>query len=234
MINVKISLATLLLVVLMVPGNAWAVMIDNGDFSIGIQNWSAGGNIEANNEEAILGDNNQIYSFLYQGVRHAPGLYAIEFDFLNTLSDTVPSDPFVFPDSFFASIYFVNEISQFDLGNAQYENAITLFDLDYSGAFNLNGTISSSLKGPEWSHFATTFTNKYDYIIPAFEIFDFNFENNDSRIFLDNVRIQENLNVIPEPSTFFLLGGGLFVLLTESVRRKLKSKNTHILKPNSV
>ena len=49
------------------------------------------------------------------------------------------------------------------------------------------------------------FYNAYNYVIPTFELYDFNFADGDSKVFIDNVQI----NPVPEPATFLLLASGL-------------------------
>lgn len=199
----------------------------NGDFSSGLNGWRTEGDVQVVNEEAILGDNNEFYSALYQGVALVPFIYTIEFDFKNALSDVpdMPGDPFAFLDTFFASLYFIDDLDQFNLAASAYDDTLALFDLDASGVFNNNGTIGASAKGADWFHFSMTFDNTYNYVIPTFELFDFNFIDNDSQVFLDNV----SMNPVPEPATIVLLGSGLLGLGGVALRRRVSNTNASIM-----
>lgn len=180
----------------------------NGNFDFGLSDWTASGDVSAA-AEATLADNGQIYSYLLQPVALASGQYRIEFDFENLLSSDVLSDPNAFPDSFFASLFFVNDLSSFDLAGAVFDDVTPLLDADASGAFNVAGVLSPSAAGPNWTHFSFDFTNNYNYVIPVFELLDFNFVSADSAVNLDNVSITQPIGVVPEPATFITVAMGL-------------------------
>lgn len=188
-----------------VPGYATVI---NGDFSAGLSDWTSAGDVSATTE-ATLADNGQIYSYLLQPVALASGQYRIEFDFENLLSADVTSDPNAFPDSFFASLFFVNDLSTFDLANGVFDDVAPLLDADSSGVLNVAGVLSPSAVGPNWTHFSFDFTNNYNYVIPVFELLDFNFVSADSAVNLDNVSITQPTGVVPEPATLTLMAMGL-------------------------
>ena len=177
----------------------------NGDFSNGLTGWTRAGDVSITaNEEAAVGDNSETWSALYQPMKLAPLTYTIEFDFLNNLSREVPDGTFL--DTFYASLYFIDDITQFDLLSLHCDDWQPLADMDSSGVFNsYGGSIGSSTKGQDWLHYSMSFENAYAYVIPTFELSDFNFFDNDSEVFIDNVRI----NPVPEPATILLLGAGL-------------------------
>ena len=206
----------LFLCVLARPAGATLV---NGDFAGGLAGWTSLGNVSAGGQVAAMSDNDAPYSLLFQGDQVQHGMFRIDFDFKGDLSPEVPSGAFA--DTFFASLYFADDAGKFDLPNQKYDAGTGLFDLDRTGASNVNGTIGASSAGEDWSHFTLTFLNGYNYIIPTFELFDLNFAGNDSQVLLDNIRLEHipDTVLIPEPAPLILMGLGLLALLFN--RRKL-------------
>lgn len=177
--------------------------IVNETFDAGTIGWTTSGDV-GGTTDAYLGDTNTDYSLLYQGFAIAPGTYRIEFDYLNVMSSEVPADLAAFPDVFFASLYFTNDLGTFDLAGNVYDDVDFLLDLDSTGAYNVAGTLSPSALGGNWTHFSYDFTNSYAYVIPLFELFDFNTITSDSQTRLDNVMICQTTQVVPEPATLTL------------------------------
>ena len=189
---------------LALPSSASVV---NGNFSSGLASWTAFGDVTAVTE-ATLSDNNETYSYLYQAVGLAPGQYHIEFDYQNLLSADL-TDINAFPDAFFASLYFTNDLPSFDLAGSVFDDALALLDVDASGPVALAGVLSPSPTIPGWAHYSLDFTNNYSYVIPVFELLDFNTVPGDSAMNLDNVSITQPQGVVPEPATLTLLAMGL-------------------------
>jgi hypothetical protein len=187
----------------------------NGDFANGLNGWSTVGDVTTNNQEAVLGDNSATDSLLYQAVALVPGQYSLQFDFLNGLSSVLPNLGFL--DTFFASLYFINDVSQLDILGGGFDAFTPLFDLDDSGIFNLTGSVGTSSKGGNWQHYSLTFQNSFNYVVPAFELLEQNFVNADSTVRIDNVNIE--LSAVPEPGTLLLVGSGL-LLIGRIVRRR--------------
>ncbi|MBN1627718.1 MAG: PEP-CTERM sorting domain-containing protein [Deltaproteobacteria bacterium] len=213
--------ATALLVFLLF--NTSYADIINGDFSSGLDGWTGYGDVSAvtdtdtSNSYAVIGDNNYIWSYLYKPTNLEPtNYYTIEFDFANELSNVPYDDDPAFLDTFYASLYFINDISQFDLFFS-FKDSLPLAEMDAYGVFNdFGGNIGPSSKGEGWQHYSISFYNEYDYVIPTFELIDWNWKNDDSHVFIDNVSI----NPVPEPATLFLLGPGLAGLGVFSRKRK--------------
>lgn len=194
-----------------------ALAILNGTFDAGLSEWTTDGNVSVVAAEARLADDSASRSILYQGVFYAPASFQLDFDFRNQLSANVPLG--AFPDSFFASVYFINDLSNFDPLLGQFDAVVDLLDLDHTGVSNLNGTITSSPKGPEWLHFTGIFPNSYTYVIPTFEFFNLNGISGDSQVLVDNVFL-----IIPEPSTLMIGLSGLMTLGLLHWRRRCVSE----------
>lgn len=193
----------------------------NGGFDTGLTGWTIDGDVQAG-PEATLGDFQAIYSLLYQGVNLSPGTYVLEFDLLNELSRNVPVDPFAFADTFFASLYYTNDMSTFDLANNIFDGVDPVLDMDASGPFNVYGNVGPSALGGGWLHVSFAFSTNYAYAIPVFELFDFNTIDGDSGVRVDNVAITPRAtDVVPEPTTMALTAVGL---LGFAVRRMRASR----------
>lgn len=196
---------------ILIYGPAVYALPMNGDFSAQLADWTTLGNVQAEAGAAVLGDEGEYYSALYQAVGASAGTYTIEFDFFNALSDDIPN--FAFADVFFASLYFIDDVDAFNLETFAFDDALALFDMDSIGPYNNNGTIETSVVGEAWLHFSLTFENAYEHIIPTFEFMDGNFIDSDSRVWIDNVQITATAVPVPEPGTGFLLIAGFCGLI---------------------
>ncbi len=200
----KKMLITLCLAVTLIFGThaLASAMLINGDFISGLNGWTDGGTVNGTNGNAALSDSNNFYSFLYQEAAFAAGSYTLAFDYkIQNLGGAPDTDPFAFNDIFIASLYFANGTGQIDPLSAEFPNsgaALSLLSLDNSG-------------NTSWQHFSQNFENTSAFIIPTFELLDFNYIDNDSSVFIDNVSITDTAAAapVPEPSTLFLLGSGL-------------------------
>lgn len=190
---------------------------DNSDFSNGLTSWTTSGDVTVASQAAVLGDAVPDSS-LYQGAEWLPASVTIQFDFSNVLSPAVPQG--TFPDVFFASLYFINDLNQFDLQNHVFDDAVGLFDLDSGGVYNLNpgGLLSASPLGPEWLRFTATLPNSYGYVIPVFELSDQNFVVGDSRVLVDNVTL-----AIPEPASGMLATAAFLAVSVLAFQRRRSS-----------
>ncbi len=183
------------------------------DFSAGLGGWTTTGDVTMASGEAIVGDNNTEISRLSRAYELGAGTFTVEFDYKNDMSDAYQPGH-TFPDTFFASLYFTSDTNSFDIDGGQFAASQKLMDLDYQGAFNVDGTVGSSLKGVDWQHFTGTFTTTNQYWVLAFELNDLNQENNDSSARLDNIRI------VPEPGSWCLALFGLMALPSALRRRR--------------
>lgn len=198
--------------------SASANLITNGTFDTDTTGWTVLGKVTRDGSVAKMSDEGGGYGLLYQPVDVSPvipGYYTLEFDIMAEPSLNVPD--FSFPDTFWATLYFVNDLVDFDLTQAPpADDSLSLIDIDTIGFFPWGGTVSP---GPQdgWQHYKLTFYNQYNYVIPTFELFDDNNATGDSFIFLDNIQLYAT--PIPEPGTTVLISAGLLVY-TGLVRRK--------------
>lgn len=147
--------------------------------------------------------------------RLAAGTYTVSFDFRNGLSPTFESGS-NFPDTFFVSLYFMDDTNTFNIDLNEFAASLILMDLDYAGAFNVAGVIGASDKGPEWDHFSGSFTVTNLYAALAFEFNDLNGIDNDSQVRIDNV------SIVPEPAAWALCAIGAALLILR--RRKIAGR----------
>lgn len=168
--------------------------IQNGSFADGLLNWKAAWHTTTASGEAVLSDAQDTHAFLFQAERGPGGSLTVSFDFLNGLSGDVPTG--TFRDSFYASIYQVDRLSDFVLEHDLAEASLGLVDLDAGGAFDVNGTVTASSKGGAWLHFEGTISVAHAFVVIAFELHDLNLVPGDSSVRIDNVSI---LGESPEP-----------------------------------
>ena len=190
----------------MFPLTSKGATIVNGDFEDGLAAWEIRGSVAASTGIAVVTDENATASLLFQAVLEEADIVTVEFDFRNALSDTVPAGRLA--DTFFASLYFTDNLAALDIPAGTYDRAVPLFDLDANGSFNVNGSIGASTKGADWSLFRGSFVNTHAFVVPAFELRELNLINDDSAVALDNVFL------IPEGGalSFALIGGGFLGL----------------------
>ena len=174
------------------------------------------GDVTINPPQITFGDNGEVWSYLYSFNARQPGMYQINFDFRNALSDVSappPAPPFAFVDTFYATLLFRDEKTLPDCNDC-YES-MAMFDMDAGGVFNSAGTVSPSSQGGDWLHFRMTFENTHAYIIPGFELMDWNCVDNDSQVRLSRICISQ----VPLPSAFLLFVSGL-AGITGLIRRR--------------
>ena len=190
---------------------------DNDDCCFELRRIIQGGDVAIDPPLITFGDDDAVWSYLYSFNPLSPGMYNIEFDFKNDLSDVPappPAPPFAFIDTFYATLLFRNDQTLPDCNDCY--DYMPMFDLDAGGVFNNFGTISPSLEGDDWLHFSMAFENTCAYVIPGFELIDWNFIDDDSQVQLANVCISQ----IPIPSAVLLLGSGV-VGIVSLIRRRV-------------
>jgi len=192
---------------------------DNNDCCFELRRIIQGGDITIDPPLITFGDNGAVWSYLYSFNPLSPGMYNIDFYFKNDLSDVAappPAPPFAFLDSFYATLLFRDDKTLPDCDDCY--KSMPMFDLDAGGVFNNFGTVSTSPEGDDWLHFSMAFENMYAYVVPGFELIDWNCIDDDSQVQLANVCISQ----IPIPSAFLLLGSGLIGTIG-LLRRRAKS-----------
>lgn len=191
-----------------IPLNGVPNQVVNGTFAAGLAGWNVTGSVQVTAEEAVISDATAPPpAVLHQVVALPSGSWEVSFDFRSDLSEGAP--PGRFPDTFFASLYFVQQSADLDIPGKVFDDALGLMDLDAGGVTNLLGSVSPSLKGGDWQTYAATFQNTYAYVAVAFELAGLNGTAGDSSVWIDNVR----LLVVPEPAVWLLLAAGLSVLV---------------------
>jgi len=180
------------------------------------------GDVSAATGVAVLGDSTDWYSALYRGIPLDTGAYVLEFDVLNGLS---PNDGGGFYDTFFASLYFIDDLSQFDLATPVFDDVVPLFSMDMGtrgSFFDVFFDVRLSDLGPGWTRVTYAFENTHNYVIPTFELFDFNYVPGDSTVGIDNLSITPA--PVPEPATLTMVGLGLGgMALCRCLRRRAKN-----------
>lgn len=182
----------------------------NGDFSSGLMSWETEGSVIVTSEGALLADDTVTYSNLFQPVNEGPGRYELAFEFRSDLG--APNPPVSdFSDLGFVSIYFVDDIVTFELTEfaASFDTGTAVLDVDDTGVTFANSaaSIGYSPQGGEWARLTMLFDSSHQWIIPAFELFEFNFQDNDSTFFVNNVTLEKQ--TVPAPPTWALcvIGG---------------------------
>jgi hypothetical protein len=188
----------------------------NGDFSDGLNSWTFAGDVAAISGEAVLADNLASHSYLFQGVPMPPASFIIQFDFFNNLSASFNPGT-TFPDAFFATVYYINNLGQFDPLNNGFDASTALFDMDANGVYNVHpdAVIGASPLGVGWQRVTALLPNAYNFVIPMFELFSLNLVAGDSSVRLDNVLV-----AIPEPRLLFAAGLAALAAGTHLRRRK--------------
>ncbi|HZJ16488.1 MAG TPA: immunoglobulin domain-containing protein, partial [Chthoniobacteraceae bacterium] len=188
-----------------VSRNARADALVNGGFDSGLSGWQTQGGVFPSMGVAVLADDSFTSGLLWQPVASLDGRFTLTFDYNNALSASVPQGALA--DSFFATLYFTDNLATFDIAGGMFDQAISLFDLDATGLANVTGSIGPSSKGANWSLFTLTFDNTHGFIVPAFDLRDLNLVNDDSAVALDNVKLTEIPEITQSPQDTVVRAG---------------------------
>jgi hypothetical protein len=160
--------------------------VRNGDFAWGLRHWKTAWHVGGSDGALSLSDAAAPQAFAYQVVPLAGATnLTVEFDFHNGLAPT--NAPGAFRDSFYASLYEVNDPAGFVLEHDRFGGACGMMDLDASGAFDVHGSVTNSIKGAGWQHFAGNFGASCSNAVIVFELYDLNLSAGDSTVRVDNV-----------------------------------------------
>ena len=196
-----------------------ASILSNGDFTGSTASWTTSGTVVNTGDAAVFSDSVATPTSMYQSGVLARDLSRIDlvFDLFNRLSATVPTG-FV-ADAFFATLYFGTAPFGATLAGGSFEQAVGLFDLDSSGAFNVapGATFGPSPKGAGWTRYTLSQVmapgSPAGFATLAFEFYNLNGSGADSVVAVDNV----SLVTVPEAGVAALLIPATLCLL---VRRR--------------
>ncbi|MCK5793947.1 MAG: hypothetical protein KAH12_04545 [Anaerolineales bacterium] len=163
--------------------------VRNGDFQNSLKFWKYSWNMQFVAGEAVLSDVEDEHAFIFQADSQGTGVFSLSFDFFNGLSTNLPAGRFY--DSFYASLYYVDVLSEFITEHDQFDASCGVMDADANGSFNINGNITLSSRGSGWQHFSGTFTNTHTYAVIMFELYDLNAVSGDSTIRIDEVQLTQ-------------------------------------------
>jgi hypothetical protein len=192
----------------------------NGDFAAGLEGWETEGDVQVTSAFALQLDSASAIARLYQSVEVEPGFWELSFSFRHALSSV--STVGVLLDTGFATLFLSDEPFQppANLGDPPVDpppgqQATGLFDVDFHGLRDVNGTVEALPSRPGWSRFTAEFRSGDGYVTPFLELVDQNFIEGDSAAAYDDFV----LLLVPEPSVSFLLSGSVFLFCSAGRRR---------------
>lgn len=189
------------------PARAAGLLL-NHDFNGSLASWTTSGTVFNTGNAAVFSDSVAGPASIFQSVIVPEDFegFDLTFDFFNGLSSTVV--PGNVPDALFATLYLGSDPFGTSLAAGTFDEAIALFDMDHSGAFNLaaGATLTASPKGPGWLRYNLARVTAPAFAYPgnltvAFEFYDLNGSGSDSAAAVDNVLL---LLAVPEPGRAML------------------------------
>lgn len=199
-------------------GSPAHAIIVGSDFETDLTGWTHEGDVAFGDGSVRIGEGAGGYASFWRAFELLPARpHTLCFDLAPLMQFT---DEFgTFPDTFFASLYFVNDLADFDLATGRFDDSLELLDADYEGIRLGDGSVmpgdGSVVPFERW---CIDFVTRFRYVIPVFELIDGDFTENSS-VRLDNVFLTtEDEPVIPEPAHLVALGLGLSALLRRRAR----------------
>ena len=168
----------------------------NGEFNEGLARWTAQGDVTVSAGTAQLGDRSGSGSRLYQVLRLG-GPSVLSFEWNGILSPVVPLGRA--PDTFFATLYFLNQRDSFSPTPGGFQFAQQLLDQDRDGVSLVTGTTTPGSRAG-WTRFSLNLDQRSSYVAPVFELFGDNLIGNDSVALLDHMKL------LPVNATIFRIG----------------------------
>jgi hypothetical protein len=162
--------------------------IRNGDFHQGLVCWKTAWHVAVADGELQLSDTSASHAFAFQALACPTGAaVTVEFDFFNALAATNAAG--TFRDSFYASVYQVNDPAGFVLEHDKFGASRGLMDMDAGGPFNVHGSVTNSVKGAGWSHFSGAVSATHSNVVIVFELYDLDLAPGNSAVRVDNVTV---------------------------------------------
>jgi hypothetical protein len=163
--------------------------VRNGGFSEGLLFWKTAWHAAVVGGELALSDVAAPQAFAFQAAALGGATnVSVEFDFYNGLAPT--NAPGSFRDSFYASLYEVDDPAGFVLEHDKFGTARGMMDLDAGGPFDVHGSVTNSAKGAGWLRFSGTFSTARPFLVVVFELYDLNLSAGDSAVRIDNVSVR--------------------------------------------
>ena len=193
------------LVTLLTPVSCFGAPLNpNFDFSSGLSDWDATGDVADDAGVAVLSDASGGGTLL-QSTQTGPGAFTLSFDLFSAVAaaGTQGTPGNVFPDLGAGTLYFSN--SALTVATLAGEAYTPLFDADSNGVVS---GLSNVALGNGWFRYTLEFSTALSFLTPVFDLFDQDFVTN-SALKIDNVTIEAAVAPVPEPMSMLLLGAAL-------------------------
>ena len=149
---------------------------------------------------------NPVDTTLSQSFLSGAGSYTFSFEYNANIAQ--PIGAFDFPDVFQASIYFTNDIDSFDIFDAGSYEVLDLFSLDSLGLTSVDADVAIG-NGGIGNQVSIDFVTEFSYVIPYFSLLEIDYIAENSTVYLDNLVLEKNPIVVPEPGVLWLFLVGI-------------------------